>query len=241
MSLTLRPVRPVSGILFDKDGTLFDFADSWHPWTAAILDDLSGGDPDVADRLAAAIGFDRATGTFRADSPFIAGTNDTAARALAPQLSGTDAAELALYLRERAASAPLIEAVPLAPCLANLMARGLALGVMTNDDEMSARIHLREAGVLDMFDFVAGADSGYGAKPSPEPLLAFCDSARIAPAETVMVGDSIHDLAAGRAAGMLTLGVLTGPAKAVDLAPLAHAVLPDIGHVPDWLDGRITV
>jgi phosphoglycolate phosphatase len=51
-----------------------------------------------------------------------------------------------------------------------------------------------------------------------------------------MVGDSTHDLRAGRAAGMRTIGVLTGLATAQELSPLATAVLPDIGHLPNWLD-----
>ena len=50
-----------------------------------------------------------------------------------------------------------------------------------------------------------------------------------------MVGDSAHDLIAGRAAGMQCVGVLTGTATRADLAPLADVVLPDIGHIPDWL------
>ena len=50
-----------------------------------------------------------------------------------------------------------------------------------------------------------------------------------------MVGDSRHDLIAGRAAGMRTIGVLTGMARAEDLADLADVVLPDIGHIPVWL------
>ena len=50
-----------------------------------------------------------------------------------------------------------------------------------------------------------------------------------------MVGDSRHDLIAGRAAGMATLGVLTGVAGAEDLAPLADLVRPDIGHLPQIL------
>jgi phosphoglycolate phosphatase len=36
---------------------------------------------------------------------------------------------------------------------------------------------------------------------------------------------------------MRTIGVLTGLALAEDLAPLADVVLPDIGHIPAWLDG----
>ena len=53
-----------------------------------------------------------------------------------------------------------------------------------------------------------------------------------------MVGDSTHDLIAGRAAGMWTVGVLTGIAATDELAPYADAVLPDIGHLPGWLDAR---
>jgi phosphoglycolate phosphatase len=51
-----------------------------------------------------------------------------------------------------------------------------------------------------------------------------------------MVGDSLHDLRAGRAAGMTTIGVLTGVAGAEELSPSADLILPDIGHLPAWLD-----
>ena len=91
---------------------------------------------------------------------------------------------------------------------------------------------------FDAFDFIAGYDSGHGAKPGPGQLLAACAHLGIAPEETLMVGDSSHDLMAGRAIGAGTIGVLTGLASEEQLAPLADAVLPDIGHLPDWLDAR---
>ena len=50
-----------------------------------------------------------------------------------------------------------------------------------------------------------------------------------------MVGDSTHDLLAGQAAGMRTIGVLTGPAPHDELAPHADVVLADIGKIPAWL------
>ena len=53
-----------------------------------------------------------------------------------------------------------------------------------------------------------------------------------------MVGDSRHDLEAGRAAGMRPVAVLTGIARAADLAPHAEVVLPDIGALPAWLDAQ---
>ena len=121
------------------------------------------------------------------------------------------------------------------PLLSRLRAAGLALGVATNDAEHSARSHLAAVGVEPLFDFVAGSDSGHGAKPAPGPLLAFARAARLDPRQVVMVGDSAHDLHAGRAAGMACVAVLTGLATHDDLAPLADAVLPDIGHLPAWL------
>jgi phosphoglycolate phosphatase len=98
--------------------------------------------------------------------------------------------------------------------------------------------HLDTAKVRHLFDFIAGFDSGYGAKPAPQPLLAFAAAMGLAPEQVVMVGDSTHDLIAGRAAGMKTIAVLTGMAGPADLAPLADAVLPDIGHIPGWLQAQ---
>lgn len=66
-------------------------------------------------------------------------------------------------------------------------------------------------------------------------LLAFARHCNLTPAQVLMVGDSRHDLIAGRAAGMATLAVLTGVAGAADLADLADAVRPDIGHIPELL------
>jgi phosphoglycolate phosphatase len=139
-------------------------------------------------------------------------------------------------LNEKAESAPQANATPLVPLFDGLRARGLRLGVATNDAEGPARAHLNAAGVSGHFDFVAGFDSGHGAKPSPGQLLAFARAVGVAPDRVAMVGDSTHDLIAGRNAGMVTVGVLTGMAGAQDLRPFADAVLPDIGHLPDWLD-----
>lgn len=227
----------IEGILFDKDGTLFDFRATWDVWSADLIADLSAGDDALAGRIADSIAFDLAAKQFLPHSPVIAGTNREAAECIATVLPGRSVAELEIVLMESAAVAPLAPAVPLPPFLDGLAQRGLALGVMTNDSEHSARAHLSQAGVEGKLDFIAGFDSGFGAKPAPGPLLAFARHAGLAPESVVMVGDSTHDLLAGRRAGMRTLGVLTGLAPEAELAPLADAVLPDIGHIPAWLDG----
>ena len=117
-----------------------------------------------------------------------------------------------------------------------MRARGLRLGLATNDGEGPARAHLAAHGVANLFDFVAGYDSGHGAKPAPGMLLAFAARFALAPARVAMVGDSRHDLMAGRAAGMRTVAVLTGVAEAAELAPLADAVLIDIGGLAAWIE-----
>ncbi len=227
---------PVDAFLFDKDGTLFDFAATWNSWAADMLTELCQGDQARIEAMADAVSFDLEQQAFRVDSLVIAGTNGEVAAVLAPFVTQMEETELERFLAQSAASAALSEAVPLADFLDGLLARGKVLGVMTNDAEISAISQLERSGVLDRFAFVAGFDSGHGAKPDADPLLAFCAATGVAPQHTAMVGDSLHDLIAGAAAGMTRIGVLTGMAEHSDLAPHADVVLPHIGHIPDWLD-----
>lgn len=227
----------IDGLLFDKDGTLFDFRVSWGRWAAGFLTDLAS-DAAHSERLGRAIGFDAATLTFAPDSPVIAATAADIAAALAPELGGVSLADLTDRIDETAGAAPMSEAVPLRPLLSTLRARGLRLGVATNDSEAPARQHLAAHGITDCFDFISGYDSGHGAKPGPGMCLAFAQGLGLAPARVAMVGDSRHDLQAGRAAGMRTVAVLTGIARAPDLADLADVILPDIGALPGWLDAQ---
>lgn len=225
----------IDALLFDKDGTLFDFRISWGRWASGFLTGIAR-DAAHADQLGRAIGYDAATQGFAPDSPVIAATAADIAAALLPHLDDISLADLTDRIDDTAGAAPMSEAVPLRPLLTNLRERGLLLGVATNDSEAPARQHLAAHGITDCFDFIAGYDSGHGAKPGPGMCLAFAAACGLPPGRMAMVGDSRHDLQAGRAAGMRTVAVLTGIAEARDLAPLADVVLPDIGALPGWLD-----
>lgn len=225
------------GILFDKDGTLFDFHATWGAWSLRVLKELAGDDPGLFRKLGDAIGFDVETRRFHPHSTVIAHTAPEIALDLLPHLPpDTDIAALVDRMNALAAEVEPIPAVDLPPLYRDFHARGLKIGLVTNDAELPARRHLDRAGVTQYFDFIAGFDSGHGAKPDPGPLLAFCRAEGLDPARVVMVGDSRHDLQSGRAAGMPVVAVLTGVAERAELAPYADAVLPDIGHLPDWLD-----
>jgi len=225
----------IDGVIFDKDGTLFDFQKSWGGVAARVLDQLARDAAHAAD-LAAAMGFDRISGRFAPDSPMIAGTSADVAAAMIPHLPDMTPEGLAAHLNSQATTARMHPAVDLRVVLQDLRDRGLRLGVGTNDTEAPARAHLAEAGITDLFDFVAGCDSGHGAKPAPGMLLAFAQALGLDAGRVVMVGDSRHDLMAGRAAGMRVVGVLTGIADRAELHPLADVVLPDIGGLAGWID-----
>lgn len=223
----------IEGLIFDKDGTLYDFQKTWGGWAQGLFTGLFG---PHADAISQRMGFDPVAQRFLPDSPVIAETTETLARMMLPDLPGWSLPQLVARMKEEAHGVELVEAVPLHPLFEALSARGLRLGLATNDDESTARRHLEHSGVAGLIPFVAGYDSGWGGKPAPGQLRAFLDWAGLAPERVAMVGDSRHDLEAGRAAGLHTVGVLTGPAQQADIADLADAVLPDISHLPAWLD-----
>lgn len=227
----------IKGIIFDKDGTLFDFANTWEAWAHAFLMRLSQKDLERATTLGAVVGFDFVAKRFARDSIVIAGTPGEVVAALSPHVPELSPQALIDLLNEEAANAPQSEVTPLVPFLTSLKARGLVLGVATNDAEAPALAHLDKAGVTDLFDFIAGFDSGHGGKPAPGQLNAFAQQVQLDPTEIAMIGDSTHDLLAAKAAGMMRVAVLTGMASADDLGPYADVVLADITHLPAWLDG----
>lgn len=228
----------IAGIVFDKDGTLFDFAATWEAWASAFLMRLADGDKAKATEIGTVIGFDMEQRKFAPTSLVIASTAGEVGAALHPYCPHLSMEDLMAELNDEAENAPQAQAVPLDPLLRGFRELGICLGVATNDAEKPARAHLDQAGIEGFFDFIAGYDSGYGGKPEPGQLLAFTAQTGLDPAQVLMVGDSTHDLLAGRAAGMVPVGVLTGLASADDLMPFADIVLPDIGHLPGWLAAR---
>ena len=225
----------IRGVIFDKDGTLFDFQSTWGIWTAQVLARIAGSDEALLQQLAEALGYDTQTRRVQPGSVIVAATPMEIAAVVKDCIPALSQTQICDWLNEEAKTAPQVLVTDLHRLTAELRRINLGLCVMTNDAETPARAHLASVQASDLFDFVIGSDSGFGAKPQAAPLLALADKMEIPAAACVMVGDSTHDLRAGRAAGMRAVAVLTGLAEADELAPLADAVLPDVSHLPAWI------
>ena len=230
----------IRGVLFDKDGVLIDFAATWDPVNRRLAAEIAEGDPALAARLLGAGGYDGATGSPRPGSVLAAGTSPDIAAAWIDHLPAWQEAALAREIdRFFDATGPelLVPLVDVATLFARLKGRGLALGVATNDSEFGARRGLARLGGLAQLDFLAGYDSGHGAKPGPGMAEAFCREAGLAAAEVAVVGDNLHDLEMGRDAGAgLLIGVRSGTGDPAALAAAAHHLIDSVAELEALLD-----
>jgi pyrophosphatase PpaX len=106
---------------------------------------------------------------------------------------------------------------------------GRQLGVVTSKNNAGARRGLKLIGIEELIAVVVGADDVRRHKPDPEPVEQALTKLGVAATDAIFIGDSHHDVASGKAAGVRTLAVCWGPIARERLA-LAE---------PDYLCGSI--
>ncbi len=82
-----------------------------------------------------------------------------------------------------------------------LKSAGYPLGCVTNKAARFTEPLLSDLGILDAFGVVISGDTLPKKKPDPMPLLHAAGHFGVAPAESLMLGDSVSDVKAARAAG----------------------------------------
>ncbi len=104
--------------------------------------------------------------------------------------------------------------------LASLRSQGVILAVVTSKFTASAEALLIAGGVRDRFAMVVGADAVAQPKPHPEAGLLVTAKLGFQPGETVMVGDTTHDILMAHNAGMDSVAVTYGihPPAVLDTA-----------------------
>ena len=193
---------PLRTILFDLDGTLIDsvqlILESYRHTLA------SHGVPP------------------RTDEEWLRGVGTPLAAQFAPWQDdrGTVEAMIATYREYNLANHDrMVREFPgVVDTVRAVRAKGLKTGLVTSKARQGALRGLRLVGLDDAMDVLVCADEVENAKPHPEPVEKAVRLLAGKPAATLFVGDSIHDLHAGRAAGVRTAAVLWGPFSRAHLA-----------------------
>ncbi len=94
-----------------------------------------------------------------------------------------------------------------------ISASGLKMGLVTSTQKHYLKTKmqpLKNAGVDNLIEVIVTSDDVDKRKPAPDPLIMCAQELELKPDRCVYVGDTTTDIQAGKAAGMLTVGVLTG-------------------------------
>jgi len=207
-------------IVFDWDGTLADSTAIIAESIQAACRDIGEPPPDdVAARYVIGLGL--------AD----------ALRRIAPALVAERHPELAARYRHhylaRDPEIPLFDGAR--ELLSELGTAGHLLAVATGKTRFGLDRALVANGLQRRFHATRCADEGFP-KPHPDMLLHLMDRLAVTPEETLMVGDTTHDLELARNAGTSAIAVAYGAHEASGLTKLAPlATLHSMGELHAWL------
>ncbi len=183
---------PIKAVVIDLDGTLLDTAPDLADAAMAMAEDL-GMPPITLDEVKTYIG----NGVSRLVKRVL--TRDMHADP-DPDLF---ARALPLYEQHYAEwvsrkSRPFSGVVE---GLHSLKEMGLRVACITNKAERFTHPLLQDTGLFPFFELILSGDSLPEKKPSPLPLLHACQVFGVEPDELLLIGDSLNDAQAARAAG----------------------------------------
>jgi len=184
---------PVKAVLLDLDGTLLDTVLDLHAAANAMQRDLGNAEVAVED-IRAYVG----RGIPNLVKRVLAGTLEAADDPTPPPADALASFKrhYADFNGRRAAPFPgVMEG------LKALKAKGLPLGVITNKAEAFTVPLLERTGLAPFMDAIVSGDILPKPKPDPMPVIWACGRLGVSPADTLLIGDSVHDFMAGRNAG----------------------------------------
>jgi phosphoglycolate phosphatase len=219
----------LNAVLFDLDGTLLDtaadiaralnrtFAErGWMPLPVSDVSRMIGrGSPILIERAAAARG---------------------------QVLSGADQAAMVERFfdhygaLEEADESDAAAYPGVTDTLRILHDAGTAVAVVTNKQHRFASGLLHRLNLATCIDVIVGGDTCERRKPDPQPLLFACESLGVPPSQALMVGDSVNDVTAARAAHIPIVCVPYGYNEGQDPSTLAcDAMIATLADLPALL------
>lgn len=199
--MALESARPLA-VLFDLDGTLIDSIELILNSAKYAFRDRAGHVPSDAEWLTG-VGIPLAT-MFRRYA-----LDDAEVEALIAKYREY---QLAHHDRLVKGYDQVVETVDM------IRAAGHPVAIVTSKTGWLARRGLEHVGLAQHFDLIVGCDACEKHKPDPEPVFVALKQLGYEPEDAVFVGDSVHDVAAGNAAGVVTIAALWGPFTREDLA-----------------------
>ena len=113
----------------------------------------------------------------------------------------------------------------------------LALITMRFVPKTAVLEELEQFGLIGYFTYVVTAVDTHKPKPSPEALIKAVKALDVNMCDCVIVGDSVTDVRAGKAAGAMTVAVLSGLFSREELAKeKPDLILKDVTELPEFLD-----
>ncbi|WP_024297113.1 HAD family hydrolase [Methylomicrobium lacus] len=125
--------------------------------------------------------------------------------------------------------------------LNKIEAQGLKWGVVTNKRQRFTTPLMAALRLTGRAACIVSGDTTAFEKPHPEPMLAACRQAGVAPERCVYIGDASHDIAASKNANMKTLAARYGYLKPGDLPETwgADAVIESPLQITDWIGAHL--
>jgi HAD superfamily hydrolase (TIGR01509 family) len=219
ISIAGQGIRELSAVIFDVDGTLLNSLEGYRI---------------AASRATEPFGYEVTYETVREALNF----NRPFWDLIIPEGQPRDAATIE-HLRDETmrhwpeVMAEFVDVLPgVEDTLATLRDAGIRFGIYTGSAGESLP-PLRNAGLLEYFEIIVTRSDVENHKPHPQGLLKCIDAMDLNPEHTAYVGDSPHDVQASLAAGVVSVGVLTGAGDSASLSAAgAHRVLEDAAGLP---------
>ena len=192
----------VNAVLFDLDGTLIDSAPIYYQIIDIVFERL-GVPPTSRETLQEAMD----DGDFDWDFVLPANMKNRKDKLIAEARVIIDDIAPPMFRKQ-------IKLIPgAAEVCKKITTQGKLIGLVTSTpgEYISVKLRpLRQAGIEKMLQIIVTADDVVNKKPHAEPLIKGSQKLGIAVDKCVYVGDTRVDIRAGNAAGMKTVGVLTG-------------------------------
>lgn len=124
-----------------------------------------------------------------------------------------------------------------------LKGRGMRTAIISNKNVALCREVVSVLGIDRCFEEILGADSLPFRKPSPEPVLKLLADFGVVPERAALVGDSINDIAAGKGAGVRTVGCTWGYGEPMELEDADYRIgeFAELLEIPLFCRERVSI